>query len=97
MNVKETVGLITEIVLIKLLVNGKPKFETFGYKGILPNYVSWKGTLRNTEFKTDSLSMKNLPDTISSTKSLIVQCANSQYQEKSIQINKYINGQLQAA
>ena len=73
-------------VLIKLEVDGKPRYEAFGSMGFFGESVDWQGTLRNTEFKTQQLSMGNLPKRLTDTVSTIEACANRQYAGRNVQI-----------
>jgi hypothetical protein len=73
-----------KLMIIKLMVDGKRMYEAAGIN--LGPYIIWKGTLRNTDFQTDSLSMKILPSNLEQTKGLIRQLAESQFKGRRIEI-----------
>jgi len=66
-----------KLIIIKLIVNGRQMYEAAGRN--MGTYILWKGTLKNTEFRTEDLLMEKLPSNLEKAKGLIRQCAESQF------------------
>jgi len=72
-------------VIMKLRVNGRQMYEAVGLNCLA--YIDWKGTLRNTDFQTDELTMDKLPRNLQKAKGLVRQCAELQFKGADIIIN----------